>query len=122
MTFNVIVGNYSDNEMWSYWTILISTSVITFLAMVAAARFGTHSTQSNPKIAGFASALGASIAPVLTPFVLNWFDISRHTLLLYGGAWAAGLCAAFGIAMPIVEKIKRRKRAPIYWTPPTDGF
>lgn len=122
MTFNGMVENYSDNEMWSYWTILISTSVITFLAMVTAVRFGKHHTQSNPNIVGFASVLGVSIAPVLTPFVLNWFDISRHTLLLYGGGWAAGLCAAFGIAIPILEKIKQKKRAPVYWTSPTDGL
>lgn len=122
MTFNVMVGNYSDNEVWSYWTTLISTFVITFLVMAAAARFGKHSARANPKIVGFASALGASTAPVLTPFLLNWFDISRHTLLLYGGGWAAGLCAALAIAMPIIEKIELRKRAAVYWTPPADGL
>jgi hypothetical protein len=42
--------------------------------------------------------------------------------LLYGGGWAAGLCAALAIAMPIVEKIELRKRAPVYWTPPADGL
>jgi hypothetical protein len=122
MTFNIMMGNFSPDEVESYWITLVSTFVVTACTVVAAARFGRYSSQVNSKVVGSASALGASMAPVITPFLLNGFEITHHTLLIYGGGWMVGLFAALALALPIAERIERNKRAPIYWTPPADGL
>ena len=119
-TFNVWTGNYSTDEVRAHWITVTATFVVATSAMVASVRFGKHTHRANPKFYASIGVLGSTVGPGLMPFILDWLGIEQSTSMVYGGGWLAGMAVALMVAMPIVERIERSRRAPVYWEPPNN--